>query len=91
MDDDDVRVVEGGGRTSFVLEAPDASGVRSHFRGQNFEGYVAAQFRVAGAVHRAHTARTEFAHDLEMGKGFAIMKSSGRWAILTRVMEVLQY
>ena len=69
---DDVRMIERRDRLGFALEAGQAIRRRGHVLGQHLEGDVAAETRVARAVHLAHPARTERGDDLvdtETGAG----------------------
>ena len=43
----------------FQFEALPARGIVGHFGGQDFERYLAAQARVAGAVDLAHATRAQ--------------------------------
>jgi hypothetical protein len=53
---ENVRVIERCDRARFLLETPQAFGVAGKRFGQNFEGYFAAETRVAGAINFAHSA-----------------------------------
>lgn len=53
-------MVEGGEQTGFLLEAGEALGVaREGFR-QDFDGHLAAELGVAGAVDLTHPTGTDF-------------------------------
>ena len=51
-----MRVIECGDGASFTLEAGEAFGIAGHVRGQDFEGDVAAELGVGGAIDFAHAA-----------------------------------
>ena len=55
----DVRMVQGRDRPRFVFESAQAIRVMGHRRGENLDGDVAIEPRVAGAVDLAHPARAE--------------------------------
>ncbi len=80
VDRQNVRVIERGGRERFLFEAAQAIGVSRDRGRQHFDGDVAAQPRVVGAVHLAHTARTDGADDLvrpETGAGLHCHAGAG--------------
>ena len=62
-DHEEVRVVESPGRPGFLLETAQAIGIRREAGGQDLDGDVAADPRITGAVHFAHAAGPERAHD----------------------------
>ena len=64
MDRCDVRVVQGGGSTSLLLEAGEALGIRGKLGRQHLDGHLAAQAGVLRQVHLAHAASTELLGDL---------------------------
>jgi len=55
-DGDDVGMVEGGDSAGFALEAGETLGIAGYVRRQDFQGYVAAEFGVGGAIYLAHAA-----------------------------------
>ena len=55
----DVRMVQGRDRTRFVFESAQAIRVIGHRRGENLDGDVAIETRIAGAVDFAHPASAE--------------------------------
>ena len=57
-------MVERAARARLVLEAPQALGIARERGGQHLDRDVAAEPRVARAVHLAHPARTKRADDL---------------------------
>jgi hypothetical protein len=57
--DGDVRVCQGGQGLCFAAEAGAAVGMRAEFVIDNFDGDVAVEREVAGAVDLAHPARPE--------------------------------
>ena len=69
VDLSDVRVVERGQNMGLTLEAGQSFGVAGQVIGQDLNGDLAIQFRVAGPVHHAHPAAAEFFQDLVMGDG----------------------
>ncbi len=56
VDGDDVRMVELGEGLGLATKAPESLGILRHLGGQYFERYVAAEFRVGGAIDLAHAA-----------------------------------
>jgi hypothetical protein len=64
---DDVRVAESRGRARFVGEAADALPVAGQIGREDFEGNVAAQRAVVGAVDVAHRAGADEGDDLVAG------------------------
>jgi hypothetical protein len=60
----DVRVVEGRGRTGFLLEAGAALVVLGELGGQDLEGDLPLQPRILGAVHLAHAPDAQGTQDL---------------------------
>ena len=56
VDGADVRVIEGGGRTSLLLEAGDSGRVLGQVRGQHLEGDLPVELAVAGQPHFPHAA-----------------------------------
>src|SRR5271165_3836501 len=59
VDGGNVGMVEGGEQGSFAPEAGEALGIGGDSRRQNFQGDLAAEFAVAGAVDFAHAAYAE--------------------------------
>ena len=59
VDGDDVRVVQCGERARLAAEAFDALRVGGDFRRKHFEGDVAPEGRVGGAVDGSHSAATD--------------------------------
>jgi hypothetical protein len=60
----DIRVVQRAGRAGFRLEAGAALGILGDPGGQDLQGHVTGEARVAGAVHLTHAARAERRKDL---------------------------
>ena len=56
VDCDDIRVIEGGCRASFALEAAHPLGVFCEFGGQHLQCDLAAKSRVFGEVYFSHAA-----------------------------------
>ena len=54
VDGDDVRMVELGEGLRLATKTREPLRILRHFGGQDFERYVAAEFRVGGAIHLAH-------------------------------------
>jgi len=52
-------VIQSGHGTSFLLETLDASRIAREIVGQNLQGDVAIQPRVASTVHFAHSAGSD--------------------------------
>ena len=44
-------MVQGRGRTGFLLESTETAGVRGHLLGQDFDGDVSTQLEITGLVH----------------------------------------
>jgi hypothetical protein len=59
VDGDDVWVVQRRRRACFLLEAPEPLAVTGECGGQDFDGDVAAEARIVGAIHVAHAARRD--------------------------------
>ncbi len=53
---DDVGMIQSGRRASFLLEAAQAVGIRRKPGGKNFDGNVASQAVVAGAINLSHAS-----------------------------------
>ena len=64
---DDVRVIESRDGAGFALEAGEAFGIECGFGGEDFEGDVALEFCVGGAIDLAHAAGAEGVGDLVVG------------------------
>jgi hypothetical protein len=60
----DVRMLEGGDRAGFALEAVSRLGGLGDIRGQHLDGDVAIEPRVARLVDLAHAARADRGDDL---------------------------
>ena len=58
-----VGMIEHPGRARFLLEALHAFLIAERERGQDFDGHVASEARVFGAIDRTHAALAEKAHD----------------------------
>ena len=54
-----VRVIQSRGRTGLPLKAFQILIIRRQVAGEEFDGNIAAQASVAGAIHLAHAARSE--------------------------------
>ena len=67
-DGDDVRVIEGGNRLGFALEAPGALGVGGQRGGKDLERHVTIQLGIASPVHLPHSSRADLAQDRVMGE-----------------------
>src|SRR4051812_10718806 len=59
IDDEDVRMIERARSLSFLLESREAIFIGRKPCGQKLDGYVAAEFRIAGAPNFAHPAFTD--------------------------------
>src|SRR5262249_59746058 len=66
VDEDDGRVVEGGGHAGFLTEAADALRVFGEARLQQVERDLAAQLSVARQIDLAHASAPDLADDLVM-------------------------
>jgi hypothetical protein len=60
----DVRVIEGGERLRFAIEAGEALGVDREVGRQNYQGDIALQLGVAGLVDLDHPAGADWSGDL---------------------------
>jgi hypothetical protein len=56
----DMRVIEGGNRPCFALEASFQLRIGTQVRGKNFNCDITAQTRVAGSIHLSHAASTKW-------------------------------
>jgi hypothetical protein len=52
-------VIERRGGARFLLETLSAVSVRRKRCGQNFDGYIASQAGIAGAINFAHASRAD--------------------------------
>jgi hypothetical protein len=52
-------VVELCQRLRLAAKTPQPFGIVRHLGGQNFEGYITAEFGIGSAIHLAHAASTE--------------------------------
>ena len=59
FDRDHVWMIERSDSTSFALEASEPLGIVGYFGRKNFEGDVTSEAGVGGAIHFAHSARTQ--------------------------------
>jgi len=64
MNGADVRVVQGSHRACFAFEALAELRIGRKGRRQDFNGHVAAESRVAGAIYLAHAASANGGTDL---------------------------
>src|SRR5712692_3871359 len=64
-------MVEGGGGAGFALEALERLAIARKLLGQKLQGDAAAEARVFGLVHHAHTAATELLEDAIVRDGLA--------------------
>jgi hypothetical protein len=72
VDRGDVGVIQGGEDLGFTREARQPIRVADQRIRKNFDGYVASQLGVGGAVDGTHAALSEFSSDLVVGE-------VGRW------------
>ena len=63
-----VGVIQGGDGSSFAMESGDPLRVARKLFGQDLDGHVALQLRVAGPVDFAHPAAAEHAGDFVRAK-----------------------
>ena len=69
IDRGDVRMIERREHLRFAPEAGEAIGIARKIRGQqDFDGDLAAELGVAGAVDLAHATRADARHDLVQGR-----------------------
>jgi hypothetical protein len=59
VDGNNVRMIKGGGRTRFLLEASKTIGVPGKRRRQNLNRDITIEARVVGTIDLAHTACAE--------------------------------
>ena len=59
VNDRDIRVVQGRKELGFPLKAGETIGIGSKRVREDFDSDVAAEPRIAGAIHLAHPARAE--------------------------------
>ena len=71
VDGADVRVVQRRQHAGFAFEAGHLVGAVQHLGRKQFEGHVAAQFGVDGAVDLAHAAGADLFLDLIVEEGLA--------------------
>ncbi len=71
MDRGDVRVVERGEHLRFALEARQALRIGGKHLGQDLQGDVPPEPRVAGAIHLAHPTRAERTDDFVKANALA--------------------
>ena len=64
VDRHDVRVVEGGGRARFLLEADQAIRVRGDVPRQDLDGHLTTEVQVLRPVHLPHAAGAQLLADL---------------------------
>ena len=72
VDGADVRMVQRREDLRFALEPGQSLGIAGERGRENLDGDVAAQLRVAGAIHLAHAARAKLRDDVvcaEAGAG----------------------
>ena len=68
---DDVRVAEAGDGLRLALESFEAARIGGEIGGEDLQGDVAVQLRVAGAVDLTHPALADEGGDLVVGEGLA--------------------
>ena len=78
VDPSDVRVIEGGEHLGFTLESCKPIRIVRHALGKGFDGNVAMQLRVMGAIHFAHSAFAELVEDPIWTNGLVNHESSRR-------------
>ena len=64
VDGCDIGVVERGQHLGFARESRHAAGILGEGFGNHFDGHVAAQLGIGGAIHLAHPARSDGREDL---------------------------
>jgi hypothetical protein len=64
VDGDDAGVVQRRRRSGLLFESPDGSHVGGGIQVQHFDGYVATELRIPGAIHLTHPAGAERPDDL---------------------------
>ena len=70
----DIGVIQSGQQLGFALEASHVLSVVGERCGQHFDGYVAVELAVAGAVHFSHAACAEGRQDLVRAESIACRK-----------------
>jgi hypothetical protein len=78
MDGEDVGMRQHSHGAGFALEACLAVGVVGEWFGQDFDGDLAAQAYIAGAIHLSHAARTEGSDNLVRPKSCQCGEHGGR-------------
>ena len=63
VNDEDVWMVECAGSTSLLLESPKSIFIDCETRWDDFDSDVAAQLRIARAIHFTHPASTKLRAD----------------------------
>jgi hypothetical protein len=71
IDRGDIRMIEGGEHLRFAFEPGEAVRIVGDRRQENLDGDVTIEPRVAGAIHRAHSAFTECCEDFECAQAGA--------------------
>ena len=71
VDDRYVGVVQGSEELGLALEASQTFGVGGEILGQDLDGDITLELRIARPIHLAHTARTERFEDLVVTECFA--------------------
>jgi hypothetical protein len=77
VDGGDARMVDGGEQPRLALEAGEAIRIAGERRRQHLDGHVAAQPRVAGAIHLANPARADEVADLVRANDGATRQGHG--------------
>ena len=67
VDDDDSRVIEGRDDRCFAMKTLDSVRVRRDLGVDDFDRDVTSQTRIAGAIHRAHSALSDSLQDVIVG------------------------
>jgi len=78
VNDKNAGMIESAGGAGLLLEALQAAGIGGEGGWQNFDGHLAAQARVASAVHFAHATGTKWCLDL-IGPEFRSRGQSHNW------------
>ena len=74
----DIGMAERGQRLCFALQPGQPIGIVEEGRGERFNGHVAVQARVAGAVDLAHASGAERADDLVGAEACSSGEGHGR-------------
>jgi hypothetical protein len=67
IDAEDVGMIECAGSLRFLFEAIEPTGILGKRRRQNFDRYVASEFRIARAINDTHAAFADLRDNCVLG------------------------